>query len=87
MVKLEPKYKTAWNNLGRAYMALGQEEKAVAAFQKQIEINPYDEYAYSSLGLAYQRQQAMTTPSSSSKSRSSSTRSTRTHTPISAAST
>ncbi len=25
-------------------------------FKKQIEINPYDEFAYNSLGLAYQRQ-------------------------------
>ena len=56
VVKLDPKYKAAWDNLGRAYLALGKNEEAGQAFQKQIEINPYDEFAYNGLGLVYQRQ-------------------------------
>ena len=28
-------------------------EPAIAAYQKQIEINPYDEYAFNNLGRAY----------------------------------
>ena len=53
-VQQEPKHKTAWNNLGRAYMGLNQNDKAIAALKKQIEINPYDQYAYNNLGLAYE---------------------------------
>ncbi|HUI84720.1 MAG TPA: tetratricopeptide repeat protein, partial [Candidatus Binatia bacterium] len=54
--KLEPKHKAAWNNLGRAYLGLGQTERAISAFQKQVEINPYDQYVYNNLGQAYERQ-------------------------------
>ncbi|HKS95146.1 MAG TPA: DUF3857 domain-containing protein, partial [Terriglobia bacterium] len=50
VVQLEPKHKFAWNNLGRAYMGLGEYDKAVVATRKQIEINPYDEFAYNNLG-------------------------------------
>ncbi len=56
VVKLDPKYKSAWDNLGRAYLSLGKDDEATQAFQKQIEINPYDEFAYNGLGLVYQRQ-------------------------------
>ncbi len=54
VVKQEPKHKSAWNNLGRAYLGLNQNEQAIAAFKKQIEINPYDQFAYNNLGLAYE---------------------------------
>ena len=54
VVKLEPQHKWAWNNLGRAYLALNQNEQAIAALKKQIEINPYDQYAYNNLGRAYE---------------------------------
>lgn len=57
VVEAEPKHKTAWNNLGRAYLNTAQFDKAEAALKKQIEINPYDEYAYNNLGLTYQRTQ------------------------------
>jgi tetratricopeptide (TPR) repeat protein len=57
VVELEPKHKDAWNNLGRAYLALGKYDDAIASFGKQIEINPFDEFAYNNLGLAYQSQQ------------------------------
>ncbi|HEU5453298.1 MAG TPA: tetratricopeptide repeat protein, partial [Terriglobales bacterium] len=50
VVKQEPKHKFAWNNLGRAYMGLGQYDKAAGAIRKQIEVNPYDEFAYNNLG-------------------------------------
>lgn len=53
VVELEPKDKTAWNNLGRAYMALRQHDDAIGALQKQIAINPYDQYAYNNLGRTY----------------------------------
>ena len=54
VVAAEPKHKTAWINLGRAYMGLRQTDQAVEAFKKQTEVNPYDEYGYNSLGWAYQ---------------------------------
>ncbi len=56
VLKLEPKHKDAWNNLGRAYLGLNQTDEAIKAFQKQIEIDPYDQYAYNNMGRAYERQ-------------------------------
>ncbi len=56
VVKLEPKHKTAWNNLGRAYLDVGQTDKAIQAIQTEIAINPYSQYAYNNLGLAYEKQ-------------------------------
>jgi len=53
VVASDPKHKSAWMDLGRAYMVLRQTDKAVEAFKKQTELNPYDEFAYSSLGWAY----------------------------------
>jgi tetratricopeptide (TPR) repeat protein len=54
-VSLDPMHKSAWNNLGRAYLALGQNEKAVEACRKQIEINPFDQWSYNNLGRGLQR--------------------------------
>jgi tetratricopeptide (TPR) repeat protein len=56
VLKLDPKFKSAWDSLGRAYIGLGKPQQAAEAFQKQIEINPYDDFAYNGLGLAYQQQ-------------------------------
>ena len=56
VVKLEPKHKDAWNDLGKAYMQLGQTDQAISAFKKQIENNAYDPFAYNALGLAYEHQ-------------------------------
>jgi tetratricopeptide (TPR) repeat protein/transglutaminase-like putative cysteine protease len=56
VVEQEPKHKTAWNNLGLAYLNLGQLESAEGAFRKQIEVSSYDEYAYNNLGRALQMQ-------------------------------
>jgi Flp pilus assembly protein TadD/transglutaminase-like putative cysteine protease len=56
VVELEPKHKSAWNNLGLAYSNQRQDREAIDAFKKQIEVNAYDEYAYNNLGRAYLRQ-------------------------------
>ena len=52
-VELEPKHKSAWNDLGNAYLAQRRTDEAIAAFQKQIEINSFDEFAYNNLGRSY----------------------------------
>ncbi len=49
----EPKHKTAWINLGRAYMGLRQTDNAIDAFKHHAENNPYDELGFSNLGWAY----------------------------------
>ena len=54
-VAANPKSKTAWNNLGRAYLGAMHPAEAEAALRKQIEVNPYDAYAYNNLGLALSR--------------------------------
>jgi tetratricopeptide (TPR) repeat protein len=51
--EIDSKNKYAWNILAAAYMAMRQNDEAIAALNKQIEINPYDEYAYNALGRAY----------------------------------
>jgi Tfp pilus assembly protein PilF/transglutaminase-like putative cysteine protease len=43
-------HKWAWNNLGRALRKQSRYEEAKKAFDRQIEINPYDEYAYGNRG-------------------------------------
>ena len=53
VVAADPKHKSAWMDLGRAYMMQRQTDKALDAFKKQAELNPYDEYAFSSIGWAY----------------------------------
>ncbi|HLI62963.1 MAG TPA: tetratricopeptide repeat protein, partial [Terriglobales bacterium] len=55
VLKLDPNHKNVWNEMGRAYMGLGQTDQAIAAFKKQIESNAYDPFAYNALGLAYQQ--------------------------------
>ena len=55
VLKLDAKYKGAWDDLGDAYMSLGDTDKAIAAFKQQIENNPYDAFAYNALGQAYQK--------------------------------
>jgi tetratricopeptide (TPR) repeat protein len=53
VVEEDPKHKTAWMDLGRAYMLMRQTDEAIVAFKKQAELNPYDEYAYGAIGWAY----------------------------------
>lgn len=52
-VEADPKHKTAWINLGRAYMGLRQTDNAIRAFKKHTENNPYDEQGFDNLGWAY----------------------------------
>ncbi len=53
VVELEPKHKTAWNDLGNALLAQRRTDEAIAAFQKAVELNPFDEFAYNNLGRAW----------------------------------
>jgi len=46
----EPSHNRAWNNLGRALRKQKRYDEARKAFDRQIEINPYDEYAYENRG-------------------------------------
>jgi tetratricopeptide (TPR) repeat protein len=57
VAKDDPKHKGLWNNLGRAYLADNQYQKAADTFKKQIDANAYDEYAYVNLGAAYEGMQ------------------------------
>jgi tetratricopeptide (TPR) repeat protein/transglutaminase-like putative cysteine protease len=57
VAKADPKHKGLWNNLGRAYLAVNEDQQAADAFKSQIEANPYDEYAYTYLGAAYEGMQ------------------------------
>jgi TonB family protein len=56
VVQLKPDDLTAWNNLGRALLGLGELDKAQAAYEQQIAINPRDQYAYNNLGLLFERE-------------------------------
>ena len=56
VVELEPKDRTAWNNLGLAYLGLRQVDAAIESFKKQLEINPYHEQANTNLGRSYLQQ-------------------------------
>jgi tetratricopeptide (TPR) repeat protein len=56
VTELEPDHKTAWNQLGRAYLELKQSDAAIEAFRKQIALNAYDLYSYNNLGRAYSAQ-------------------------------
>lgn len=51
--RLDPKSRSAWDDLGRAYAALHEYTAAERAYKRQIEINPNDVYAYNDLGLLY----------------------------------
>ena len=62
VAKEDPKHKGLWNNLGRAYLADNQYQKAADAFKKQIEANAYDEYAHVFLGSRMKACSATTKP-------------------------
>ncbi len=55
-VQDSPTSKTAWNDLGLAYLDSRQDDLAVSAFKKQIDVNPYDQYAFNNIGRIYLRQ-------------------------------
>lgn len=56
LVQIDPRHKSAWNDLGLARLRTGNYDAAIAAFQKQLEIDPSDQHANAYLGLAYQHQ-------------------------------
>jgi TonB family protein len=55
VIAANPKDAYAWNNLGRALVALGDLEAAQRAYRQQIAINPADNFAYNNLGLIEER--------------------------------
>ncbi|MGH9737778.1 MAG: tetratricopeptide repeat protein, partial [Candidatus Acidiferrales bacterium] len=56
-VQIDPKSKSAWDDLGLAYLRFGKYRQADSAFRKQLEVNPADEHAGNYIGLALERQQ------------------------------
>ena len=52
----DAKQKDAWDELGRAYAGLNQHEQAIAAFRKQIEIDPYHRRANGDLASELQQE-------------------------------
>jgi Tfp pilus assembly protein PilF len=54
VIKAEPSHKSAYADLGRAYLALGDFRKAETALKKAVELNPYSPDAFANLGVIYQ---------------------------------
>lgn len=54
-IELDPNYGDAWNNLGLAYLAAKNEEKAIECFEKALAIESYPtpEFAAHNLALVY----------------------------------
>lgn len=50
--ELQPEHKSAWNELGLAYLQARRFSDAAAAFQKQAQVNPSDSRAHDYLGVA-----------------------------------
>ncbi len=51
----DPNQKDAWNDLGRAYAALGQHDDAIRAFRKQIELDAFHKSANQDLAAELQQ--------------------------------
>jgi tetratricopeptide (TPR) repeat protein len=51
----EPATKEGWEQLGQAYSGLNQHEKAVQAFQKQVEADPYHAHANGEMAAELQQ--------------------------------
>jgi len=49
---IQPEFRGAWNDLGRAYLCLGRREKAIEALRNAIKVDPRDPFAYNNLGRA-----------------------------------
>jgi protein O-GlcNAc transferase len=54
-VKIRPSFPEAWSDLGQAQQILGQDDKAVAAFEKAVQLAPSDAVAQYRLGAQYLR--------------------------------
>jgi tetratricopeptide (TPR) repeat protein len=53
LLELRPGYGGGYNSLGYSYMALGEMDKAKAAFEKYLELAPAEANAYDSMGEYY----------------------------------
>lgn len=53
LLKLNPKYPWAWNNLGRMQIRLGLAREAITSLKKALEVEPQDDLAYRNLARAY----------------------------------
>lgn len=51
----------SWNNLGKAYHALGRLDDAIGAYGRAIELDPAYGWSYNNLGVAYARRGAYDT--------------------------
>lgn len=56
VVEQKPDSEDAWDELGRAYVGLGDHPDALAAFRKQVEVNAYHKRAWDDLGSELQHQ-------------------------------
>jgi len=54
VVAQQPDSADAWDELGRAYTGLSNHNDAVAAYRKQVEVNPFHKRAYNDLGAELQ---------------------------------
>lgn len=52
-IELNPDYMEVYNNMGNAYFAIGQMEKAIALYEKVIVLRPDCAEAYNNMGMAY----------------------------------
>lgn len=52
----DPNQKDAWDDLGRAYAALGEHDDAIRAFRKQIEVDAFHKSANQDLAAELQKQ-------------------------------
>ena len=50
VVRAEPEHKSAYNDLGRAYLASGDLASAEKALRKATEVDPFSPYAFNNLG-------------------------------------
>lgn len=57
VVEKEPKHKTVRRNLGYVLLEQHKSAEAIEVLREQTKINPFEDYAYNLLGLAYQQQQ------------------------------
>ena len=56
LLQADSSYVRAYNNLGYAYLAINQPQRAIETYKKAIAIDPKYAQAYSSLGALYMQQ-------------------------------
>ncbi len=55
VLKINPRYALAWNNMGVNYEVSGEHKKAIECYQKAVEINPDDAVAWYNMEVNYER--------------------------------